>query len=110
MKLPSVYPLTRPRSQRITSRMAIVSSIVCLHQAASTDAAHSAVLSNGCASRLAQARPRTRLMAALILAFVVLGAPAAGSAQTQSASPASSSPEGLAAAAGLFLAGGATAF
>src|SRR4029079_4280709 len=105
MKLPSVYPLTRPRSQRITSRMAIVSSIVCLHQAASTDAAHSAVLSNGCASRLAQARACTRLVAALILAFVVLGHPAYGSAQTQSASPASSSPEGMA-AAGLFLAGG----
>lgn len=49
-------------------------------------------------------------MAALILAFVVLGHPAYGSAQTQSASPASSSPEGMAAAAGLFLAGGATAF
>src|SRR5919109_2848464 len=104
MKLPSVYPLTIPSSQRMIRMIAIVSSMGVLLRAV-THGAAGRHFSNGCATPIRVPVDRSVLIVLLLLGFV-----SAASAQTPPAAPASSPAtpsEHPIASLGSFLAGGA---
>src|SRR5690242_3250228 len=104
MKLPSVYPLTIPSSQRMIRMTAIVSSMVgCLLRSPS---------SNGCATTLEPRRAKaTRLFLAVIQMVAAIGV-TAGLARAQDAPtpPVTQNGPSTAASAGVFLLGAGTAF
>jgi hypothetical protein len=106
MKLPSVYPLTIPSSQRITSKTAMVSSTVRL-LLARVPRAPETVESNGCAGRGDSRRPRfLRNVAAHLAVIATLASGAAAEAQQND----SAATVNRKAAFGKFLAGAAIAF
>ncbi len=104
MKLPSVYPLTIPRSHRIIRMIAIVSNMGPLLRAV-TAGAIMLDLSNGCATPRAGIARR-----AVLIALVAFGSVSAGStqalAQMAESAPTTSSEHPIA-SVGKFLAGGA---
>src|SRR6476619_3941310 len=87
MKLPSVYPLTSPSSHRMISRIAMVSSMLCLR--------------SFLASSSSNARATARPAAALLVLVAMLATVPPARAQTSAPSPSRSK------AAGLFLGGAA---
>lgn len=107
MKLPSVYPLTIPSSQRMIRMIAIVSSIDVLLRAV-TGGAPAYCFSNGCATRARRRQQHAAL--ALVIVLLGFGTVSRVGAQTPpepSPTPPTTSSEHPVSSLGSFLAGGA---
>jgi hypothetical protein len=107
MKLPSVYPLTIPSSQRMIRMIAIVSSIGLLLRAVTGGATEHCV-SNGCATPVKVRQPHAVL--ALVIVLLGFGTVSRAAAQTTPEpppAPSATSSEHPASSLGSFLAGAA---